>query len=110
MSSSSVASFAKKIAPLLDRVLIRRFKIPQQTSTGIFIPEKSQERLNRGEVVAVGPGSKDHPAMQLRVGDKVLLPAYGGQSIKMEGMNEAADAADELVLFKESEVLAKLAE
>ncbi|KAI7865907.1 chaperonin GroS [Spinellus fusiger] len=100
----SVASKVKNIVPLLDRVLIQRVKAQQQTASGIFIPEKAQEALNEGVVVAVGKGAlaKDGSYLPLQVakGDKVLLPAYGGSVVKVQ--------EEEYLLFRDSELLAKV--
>ncbi|KAI8850145.1 chaperonin 10-like protein, partial [Chytridium lagenaria] len=90
--------------PLFDRVLIQRIKAAERTKTGIYIPEKAQELLNEGVVVAVGPGiaNKDGVVTPLAVkaGDKVLLPQFGGSNVKV--------GSDEFLLFQEQEILAKL--
>lgn len=97
---------AKRILPLLDRILVRKFKPLDKTASGILIPEKAQEKITRAEVLAVGPGSEEYK-MQLKVGDRVMLPSYGGQVVKFEG---AEMEGEEVMLFRESEVLAKLQE
>jgi len=74
----------------------------EKTATGIFIPEKAQEAPNHGEVVAVGPGNEEHK-VTLKVGDKVVLPAYGGTAIKAEKASE-----EEMMLYRETEILAKI--
>ncbi|KAI9361582.1 chaperonin GroS [Pilaira anomala] len=102
----SVATKVKNIIPLLDRVLVQRIKPEQKTSTGIYIPEKAQETPNQGHVLAVGKGmqNKDgkHIPTQLQVGDKIILPSYGGTPVKI--------AHEEYLLFRDSEILAKVAE
>jgi chaperonin GroES len=59
----------------------------QKTASGILIPEKAQEALNEGYVVATGKGALDkdgkHIPTQVDVGDKVLLPPYGGSAVKI---------------------------
>ncbi|KAI0244052.1 mitochondrial heat shock protein Hsp10 [Massospora cicadina] len=94
----------KKITPLLDRVLIQRFKPEEKTASGIFIPQKAQETLNRGEVIAVGPGYRNTAGELVPVsvapGDHVIIPTYGGTEVKFE--------KEEYLLFKDSELLAKL--
>eukprot|EP01007_Sphenomonas_quadrangularis_P001435 NODE_2387_length_614_cov_595.461947_g2030_i0.p3 GENE.NODE_2387_length_614_cov_595.461947_g2030_i0~~NODE_2387_length_614_cov_595.461947_g2030_i0.p3 ORF type:complete len:65 (+),score=19.39 NODE_2387_length_614_cov_595.461947_g2030_i0:227-421(+) len=55
-----------------------------------------EEKVVDATVLAVGPGSKDH-TMQLKKGDRVLLPEWGGQKIKQGG--------DEQFLYRESEIL-----
>lgn len=57
--------------------------------------------MNRGEVMAVGPGSKDAP-VSLKVGDKVVLPGFGGAPIKLEKGEE------EYLLYREGDILAKI--
>ncbi|KAG0306207.1 10 kDa heat shock protein [Dissophora globulifera] len=102
--ASRVTKFSKTIVPMLDRVLVQRIKPVQKTASGIFIPEKAQEALNEGYVVAVGKGlitqeGKVIPT-ELKEGDKVLLPPYGGSTVKVDN--------EELTLFRESEILAKV--
>lgn len=61
--------------------------------------------MNRGEVIAVGPGSTDNP-VTLKIGDRVILPGFGGASVKLE----SKETGDELFLYRESDILAKVAE
>ncbi|KAI9478828.1 MAG: chaperonin GroS [Benjaminiella poitrasii] len=102
----SAANKLKSIVPLLDRVLVQRIKPQQKTSSGILIPEKSQEVLNEGYIVAVGKGALNkegkHIPLQVNAGDKVILPPYGGSSVKVQG--------EEYLLFRDSEILAKVVE
>ena len=62
------------------------------------------KKLNEGEVIAVGPGAagKDGKLlpMNVAVGDRVLLPEYGGQTVKI--------GEDEFSLYREDEIRAKL--
>ena len=62
------------------------------------------KKLNEGEVTAVGPGAlgKDGKPMPMsvKVGDRVLLPEYGGQAVKIGDV--------EYSLFREDEIRAKL--
>ena len=68
-----------------------------------MIPEKAQETLNRGEVLAVGPGTEKEK-VTLKPGDIIVLPAYGGTSVNLGG-----DKNDEsMILLRESEILAKV--
>ena len=60
-------------------------------------------KANEGEILAVGPGMKTRDGhaieMSVAVGDKVLLPDFGGLMIKMDG--------EEVFLFRNDEILAK---
>ncbi|KAI8358412.1 chaperonin GroS [Blakeslea trispora] len=101
----STANKLSKFVPLLDRVLVQRIKPQQTTASGIFIPEKAQEALNEGYVVAVGKGVINKEGVQIPkqvdVGDKVILPPFGGHPVKFE--------KEEYLLIRDSEILAKLA-
>jgi chaperonin GroES len=82
---------------------VQRIKAKERTASGIFIPEKAQEVLNEGVVIACGPGiynGKDLTPVSFVKGDRVLLPPYGGNVVKL--------GPEEFTLFKDSEILAKL--
>lgn len=100
---SLLQTLARNLAPLADRVLVRRAAKEAQTSGGIYIPTATVKTANEGEVVAVGPGMRDvngnlHPPA-LKAGDKVLLAEYGGITVKIDG--------DEMFLIREDDILGK---
>lgn len=93
------------LKPLFDRVLVQRIKPATQTTSGIYIPEKNQEKLNEGTVVASGPGVTDPSSGKLipvsvQPGDKVLLPNFGGSPVKV--------GEEEYLLYTDREILAKI--
>jgi chaperonin GroES len=94
-------SIAKRLVPLLDRVLVERVAAKQQTAGGILLPDLAQQRLNQGVVVSVGQGhrNKDGNLLPLTVkeGDKVLLPEYGGNNVKI--------GDKEYVLYRDEDIL-----
>ncbi|QLL30814.1 hypothetical protein HG536_0A06290 [Torulaspora globosa] len=102
---SGLLKSAKSIVPLLDRVLVQRVKAEAKTASGLYLPEKNVEKLNQGKVLAVGPGFTDangnKVTPQVKVGDNVLIPQYGGSAIKLAG-------DEEVILFRDSEILAKI--
>lgn len=57
---------AKAIKPLLDRVLVQRLQPEVKTASGIYLPEKSQEKLNQARVISVGPGGMDKDGKVIR--------------------------------------------
>lgn len=74
------------LAPLLDRIIVRR--LPLTSEGGIVIPEKAGEKSDRGVVLAVGPGRwgpTDRIRMHLIVGDKVLFDKNAGQTVQLNG-------------------------
>eukprot|EP00796_Vickermania_ingenoplastis_P009192 gene9192-6469_t len=86
----------KKLTPLGQRVLVKRTAAAKQTKAGILIPEQVAGKINEGTIVAVAAGTKDWtPAT--KVNDTVLLPEYGGFSVKVDG--------EEFFLYEESMLL-----
>ena len=76
------------IRPLGDRVLIEPIEEKEQTVGGIIIPDSAKEKPMQGKVVAVGKKTdKDGKEIKFDVkkGDTVLLPKYGGTEIKLDG-------------------------
>merc|ERR1712166_1577784 len=69
---------ARRLIPLLDRVLIKRIEPPTKSIGGILLPKSSQTKLNQGTVLSVGPGRRDADgkliAMDLKANDTVMLP------------------------------------
>lgn len=103
---SSILKSASSIVPLLDRVLVQRVKAEAKTASGILLPEKNVEKLNTAKVLAVGPGFLDTHGNKVlpnvSVGETVLIPQFGGSTIKV--------GDDEVILFRDSEILAKINE
>lgn len=87
-SSSSVRFASKlKIRPLGSRVIIKIDDGNKEKVGNIYVPEAAQKSTNQGTILAVGPGAfsdgKRLP-MSLKVGQKVLLPQFGGQVVKID--------------------------
>lgn len=74
---------AVNIKPLADRVLVEPQAAETKTASGIIIPETAKEKPQRGKVVAVGNGKKDH-TMTVKVGDMVLYGKFSGTELKHE--------------------------
>ena len=75
-----------KIRPLGDRVLVEPIEEKEQTVGGIIIPDAAKEKPMQGKVIAVGKKTdKDgkETAFDVKVGDTVLLPKYGGTEVKL---------------------------
>ena len=88
-----------KIQPLADRVLVRPVAAEDKTIGGIIIPDSAKEKPLRGEVIAVGNGTKDE-AMVLNAGDQVLYGKYAGTELEYEG--------EKFLIMRQSDVLAIL--
>lgn len=75
----------------------------KQTAGGVFLPETKLDKPNEGQVVAVGPGARTQEGklipVDVSVGDTVLLPEYGGHTVKMND--------EEFQLFRSEDILGK---
>ena len=60
------------IKPLADRVLILPAPAEEKTIGGIIIPDTAKEKPLKGEVIAVGNGTKDEE-MVLKVGIRYCM-------------------------------------
>ena len=60
------------ITPLADRVLVEPAAAETTTISGIIIPDTAQEKPQKGIVVAVGKGTKDHD-MTVKVGRQCIV-------------------------------------
>ena len=100
---SNEQALARTLAPLGDRILVRRAAKEVQTASGVFLPADATKLPNEGEVIAVGPGLKDVSGNlhvpTLAKGDAVLLPEYGGTKVKIDD--------EEMFLFREDDILGK---
>ncbi|XP_060551426.1 10 kDa heat shock protein, mitochondrial-like [Ruditapes philippinarum] len=87
---------------MFDRVLVERFAAETKTKSGIMIPDKAQGKVLEATVVAVGGGARKDGAVvpvSVTVGDKVMLPEYGGTKVVLEDK--------EYFLFRDSDILGK---
>ena len=87
------------IKPLADRVLVRPVAAEEKTVGGIIIPDSAKEKPLKGEVLAVGNGTKDEQ-MVLKAGDEVLYGKYAGTELEFDG--------EKYLMMRQSDVLAVL--
>ncbi len=85
------------VKPLADRVLVKPAAAEEKTIGGIIIPDSAKEKPLKGEVVAVGNGTKDEE-MILKAGDQVLYGKYSGTELELEG--------EKFLIMRQSDVLA----
>lgn len=88
------------VKPLADRVLVKPAAAEEKTVAGIIIPDTAKEKPLKGEVLAVGNGTKDEE-MVLKVGDTVLYGKYSGNEVEIDG--------EKYLIMRQSDVLAVLA-
>jgi chaperonin GroES len=87
--------------PLHDRVLIRRVEQEAKTAGGIIIPDTAKEKPMEGEVIAVGPGTRDEAGklqpLDVKKGDRVLFGKWSGTEVRLDG--------EDLMVMKESDLM-----
>jgi len=87
--------------PLHDRVVVRRVEAEEKTSGGIIIPDTAREKPQEGEIVAVGPGTRDESgslvALSVKTGDRILFGKWSGSEVRIDG--------EDLLIMKESDIL-----
>ena len=92
---------ATKFRPLHDRVVVKRLAEDTKTAGGIIIPDTVAEKPMQGEVLSVGPGSRNEEGervvLDVKAGDIVLFGKWSGTEVKIDG--------DELLIMKESDVM-----
>ncbi len=92
-----------KLKPLGDRLIVEATEEDETTASGIVLPDTAKEKPQRGKVVAVGDGAYEdgeRRPLDVKAGDTVLYSKYGGTEITVEG--------DDLLVLRESDVLAKV--
>jgi chaperonin GroES len=93
-----------KLKPLGDRLIVKPTEEEETTASGIVLPDTAKEKPQKGEVVALGAGAIKEDGtrqpMDVSEGDEVLYSKYGGTEVTVEG--------DDLLVLRESDVLAKL--
>ena len=93
-----------KLKPLGDRLIVQASEEDEVTASGIIIPDTAKEKPQKGKVLAVGDGEVKEDGtrrpLDVKEGDEVLYSKYGGTEITVDG--------DELLVLRESDVLAKV--
>ena len=94
------------LQPLGDRLIVEVLDEEDVTASGIVLPDTAKEKPQRGKVLAVGEGKWDEDGekripLDVGEGDEVLYSKYGGTEVEVEG--------EDLLVLRESDVLAKVA-
>ena len=92
------------LQPLGDRLIVEALEEEETTSSGIVLPDTAKEKPQRGRVLAVGPGARDEHGKRIEMdvaeGEEVIFSKYGGTEIRL--------GTDEVLILRESDVLAKV--
>lgn len=92
------------IAPLRDRVLVRRLEEKEIAKGGIIIPDTAKEKPQEAEVIAVGAGKLNEKGVRIPIdvkpGDRILFGKYTGNDIMIDGK--------EYLILCEEDILARV--
>jgi chaperonin GroES len=90
-----------KIRPLNDRVVVVRIEEEEKTAGGIIIPDTAKEKPQEARVIAVGPGKLDEKGnripLDVKKNDRVLFSKYGGNEIKIDGVEHLILREDDIL-------------
>mmetsp|Transcript_5676 Transcript_5676/g.10423 ORF Transcript_5676/g.10423 Transcript_5676/m.10423 type:complete len:103 (+) Transcript_5676:69-377(+) len=96
-----MSGIAARFKPLMDRVLVQKIKAEAKTATGLFLPDSAMKAPNWAKVLAVGPGrlSKEGELlpMNVQIGDTVVVPEYGGVTLKFDNEDYQVFRDDDMV-------------
>lgn len=93
------------IKPLMGYVLVQPSEAETKTLSGIILPESAQEKPAQGTVIACG----DDMVMEngkavncpVKVGNKVVYKKWGGDEIKVDGIEYKLVKFDDLMAILE---------
>ena len=91
------------LKPLGDRVIVEVLEEEEVTVSGIVLPDTAKEKPQRGSVLEVGPGRYEDGKLvplDVKKGDEIIFSKYGGTEVKVGG--------DEVLILRESDILAKV--
>jgi chaperonin GroES len=81
------------LQPLGDYVVATQEEAATKTASGLYLPDKAQEKPKTAKIVATGPNAK-----QVKAGDRIIYKGYSTTEIKVDGQ--------EYILVKEEDILA----
>lgn len=93
------------IKPLHDRLIVKAAEKEQVSAGGIILPDSAQEKPQRGEVLAAGPGKRLDSGtlapLDVKVGDVVYYGKYSGTEVRVDGEDYVILRADDVLAVVE---------
>ena len=78
------------LKPAAGYIVIEPLEKEEKTSGGIYLPETAKEKPQIGLVMAVGEGEitpkGERKPMSVRVGQRVMYKKWGGNEVKIKGI------------------------
>lgn len=81
------------IQPLADYVVAQQEEAESKTASGLYLPDKAQEKPKIAKVVATGK-----KVQEIKVGDRIVYKTYSTTEVKV--------GSEEYMLIKEEDILA----
>jgi chaperonin GroES len=104
-TSASSAVSRINLKPLMGYVLVEPSTADIQTASGIYLPETAQEKPAQGTVISIGEDLvlENGKVMRspVKVGDKVVYKKWGGDEIKVSGVEYKLVKFDDLMAILE---------
>lgn len=100
---NKLAEKIKKVTlrPLMGYILIEPDVAESKTASGLYLPETVQERPAQGKVISIGEDMilENGKIMKapVKVGDKVVYKKWGGDEIKLSGVEYKLVKFDDLM-------------
>ncbi|MFA5149665.1 MAG: co-chaperone GroES family protein [Candidatus Omnitrophota bacterium] len=102
---------------LNDRIIVKKLKLPEKTSGGIYVPDTAKEdskiRLNVGKVISIGPGTRTVSGDYLsrfvgEVGDFIVWEQFGDLNAEILGKGMCAVRTEDLLCKVSREEVAEM--
>ncbi len=105
MASTKTEVKKQTLKPLMGYVLVKPSDAETKTASGLYLPESVQEKPAQGTVIAIGEDvvleSGRVMSAPVKVGDKVLYKKWGGDEIKLGGIEYKLVKFDDLMAILE---------
>ena len=86
------------------RILVKEKKLSEETTSGIVIPGREEQKTNTGIVLKVGDGAMLENGTKIpvdvKVGETVVYSSFSGSPVKYD-----ADDKEEYIILNERDVL-----
>jgi chaperonin GroES len=93
------------VKPLMGYVLVLPSEAESRTASGLYLPDSAQEKPAQGTVVSIGDviilESGKQIGAPVNVGDKVIYKKWGGDEIKLNGIEYKLVKFDDLMAILE---------
>lgn len=90
------------LKPLANNVIVKPILREDVTKSGLVLPDSSDAKPEKGEVIAIGPGrlldNGQLAAMNVKIGDKVIFKKYSPDEVKIEDV--------EYLVLSENDIIA----